>query len=76
MAIKLTNLQVGKKARVLKIDGGMNAKNKLRAMGILPGVDITVVQIIDRGPVVIKNGNTRLAIGRGMAEKVVVDVNG
>ena len=75
MIIKLTNLQAGKKARILKIDGGTGAKSKLQAMGIFPGIDITVVQSMDRGPVVIEAGNTRLAIGRGLAEKVEVEAN-
>jgi len=76
MAIKLTNLKKGKKARVLEIDGGMNAKRKLQAMGIFPSVEVTIVHSIEKGPVVIKAGNTTIAIGRGMAEKVMVDVNG
>lgn len=76
MGIRLTNLKTGKKAKVLKIDGGIGAKSKLQAMGIFPGIDITVVQSMDRGPVVIEAGNTRLAIGRGLAEKVEVDIDG
>lgn len=76
MGIKLTNLKKGKKAKVFKIDGGIGAKSKLQVMGIFPGVDISVIQSVNKGPVVIEAGNTRLAIGRGLAEKVEVDIDG
>jgi ferrous iron transport protein A len=74
--MKLTDLKTGEKAKVLNIEGGIGIKNKLQAMGIFPGIDITVIQQMNRGPVIVEAGNTRLAIGRGMAERVEVKTNG
>ena len=75
MTMKLANLQPGKKAKVTKIDGGIGAKNKLQAMGIFAGVKVVVIQSLHKGPVIIESGNTRIAIGRGLAEKVEVEAN-
>ncbi len=75
MLIKLTNLQAGKKAKVVSINGGVGVKTRLQAMGIFPGVYISVIQSLGKGPVIIEAGNTRLAIGRGMAEKVEIETN-
>jgi len=75
MTTKLINLQPGKEAVVLKIEGGMGIKRKLQAMGIYVGNQIKVIQSLSRGPIIIESGNTRLAIGRGMAEKMEVQIN-
>ncbi|MCX8094119.1 MAG: ferrous iron transport protein A [Candidatus Goldbacteria bacterium] len=75
MAVKLTNLNAGEKARVLKINGRVGIKRRLQAMGIFPGIDIKIIQSISNGPVIIESGNTRIAIGWDMAEKVEVNKN-
>jgi len=75
MTTKLINLQPGKEAVVLKIEGGMGIKRKLQAMGIYVGNQIKVIQSLSSGPIIIESGNTRLAIGRGMAEKIEVQIN-
>ena len=74
MIVKLINLQPGKKAIVSKIEGGMGIKRKLQAMGIYTGNEIKVIQTL-KGPIIIESGNTRIAIGRGMAEKIEVQIN-
>lgn len=75
MIVKLINLQQGKKAIVSKIEGGMGIKRKLQAMGIYAGNEIKIIQSLSRGPIIVESGNTRLAIGRGMAEKIEVEIN-
>lgn len=75
MTRKLINLQSGQKAKVLSVHGGRAIKSRLQAMGIFPGAYITIIQNMNRGPVIIEIFNTRLAIGRGMAEKVEVETN-
>jgi ferrous iron transport protein A len=61
----------GKEFEVVSIEGGVNAFKKLKEMGIYPGVKIKVISV-SNGPVIIGLGNTRIAIGRGIASKIMV----
>jgi len=72
MGKRLSESAQGKSYSVINIAGGRGAVRKLNNMGIVPGTDITVVQLSGSGPIVIEARGTRLAIGRGMAEKVLV----
>jgi ferrous iron transport protein A len=75
LSLKLVEMEAGKPGTVFKILGGICLKRRLEAMGIRPGA--TIVKIAGSplgGPVVIRIGPMRLAIGRGMAAKVMVDV--
>ncbi len=49
--------------------------SKLENMGIKIGSEIKKVsQQLMNGPVVISYGNTRVAVGRGMAQRIMVEV--
>ncbi|MBI4655648.1 MAG: FeoA domain-containing protein [Elusimicrobia bacterium] len=75
MAIPLTDLDRGKTGKVLEISGGRGIRQKLDALGIRTGVKIKKIssQIL-RGPAIVQAGNTKVAIGYGMAGKIIVDV--
>ena len=61
--------------RVVKIEGGAGLVNRLGAMGIRPGRKITKLSsMLMRGPVMVQQGSTRLAIGYGMAGKILVEL--
>ena len=65
----------GQSGKVVAVDGGHGLSTKLEAMGIRPGVKITKVSgQIMRGPVIAKIGSTQVAIGFGMASRVIVDI--
>jgi Fe2+ transport system protein FeoA len=50
-------------------------KKRLEDMGLTPGTEITVVKSAPfRGPVEIKVRGARMAIGRGMAERILVKI--
>jgi ferrous iron transport protein A len=73
--LRLVDMGAGERGTVFKILGGIGLKRRLEAMGIRPGA--TIVKIVGSplgGPVVIRIGTMRLAIGRGMAAQVMVDV--
>ncbi|MCM8774433.1 MAG: ferrous iron transport protein A [Candidatus Omnitrophica bacterium] len=72
--VSLVELEENKKGKVVEILGGMGAYNKLVNMGVCRGKEITKLSHIGlRGPVVIKVGSSRLALGRGLANKVIVE---
>ncbi len=72
--IPLVNLNQGEEGVVVDLLGGRSFKKKLDALGIRIGKEITKISdMVMKGPVTIKIDNTKVAIGRGMAKKIVVD---
>lgn len=68
----LTMLAPGHRARVSEVrESGRGIKRRLTAMGIAPGVEISVLAS-QGGPVLLRVGQNRIAIGRGMAHRVMV----
>ena len=49
-----------------------STSNRLYNLGIVPGARITVISN-DRGPIIIRVGNSKLAMGRGMARAIIVE---
>jgi len=64
---------VGEKVRLENINGGENLIRRLTSMGMTPGVELSVVQD-SGGPLLISVRDTRIALGRGMAQKVMVSL--
>ena len=74
-SISLSNLQTNKKARITSIQGGHGLKKKLRVMGIREGQTIKIVSKQPfRGPLTIEAGGSQMTLGRGMAQKILVEV--
>ncbi|MFC2011334.1 ferrous iron transport protein A [Chloroflexota bacterium] len=74
--IPLSRMQAGQSGRVLQIQGGQNLINRLSALGVRPGQRVTKVNsMLMRGPVTIQVGNAQVAIGFGMANKIVVELD-
>jgi ferrous iron transport protein A len=72
-ATTLINMERGQRATVLQIKGGHGMINRLNALGILPGKKITKVStMFMRGPVTIEVDRAQIAIGFGMAKKIIV----
>ena len=70
---RLTAVKAGSSGTVVAIDGGASLVKRLEALGIRPGVHITKrsSQLL-RGPVTIIVGNSQVAIGHGMAKKILL----
>lgn len=66
----LTLLAPGARARVTLVSGGRMFNQRLAAMGILPGAYVKVVRPNFGGPVLVDVLGTRVALGRGMAQRV------
>ncbi len=79
--IPLTALKNGESAIIVSIDGTgrgqerWGIKKRLMDMGLTPGTKITVVKSVPfHGPIEIIVRDTRLALGRGIAERILVEV--
>ncbi len=58
--------------KVIKINGGTNLIKKLASLGIYEGSEIEKILSYHRGPVIVKVLNSQIAVGRGMAEKIIL----
>ncbi|MBN1388674.1 MAG: ferrous iron transport protein A [Bacteroidales bacterium] len=75
MMIALTNMPVGKKGIIKDIDGGYGITHNLDVMGIHTGIEVTKVsKQWMRGPVTIRIGNNEIALGYGMATRIMVEL--
>lgn len=71
MATTLLKLKNNVSAKVIAIEGGRGFIDKLERLGIREGSAIVKISHAS-GPVVIKTKGVHLAVGRGMAEKIMV----
>jgi len=73
--VTLRQMQSGQSGKVIQVQGGIGLANRLSALGVRPGKKITKVSsMLMRGPVTVQSGNTRMAIGFGMANKIIVEI--
>ena len=72
--ITLTQMQTGHSGVVIQIQGGHGLVNRLNALGIRAGKRITKLSsMIMRGPVTIQVDRAQVAIGFGMARRIIVE---
>lgn len=68
----LINLKPGENAIIVKIGGGRGIKQKLYLRGVLEGSLIRIISC-NPGPVVLEVDRNTVAIGKGMAQKIMVN---
>jgi len=72
-ALPLSMLGMGERARLVSVNAGESLTSRLNAMGLTPGVEVTVIQD-SGGPLLLGVRDSRLALGRGMAQKIFVEL--
>ena len=72
-AVTLSHAVPGKKYRIVKIEGGCRLSGRLCAMGLMPDEIISVYTDSRGGPVCITVKGSRLAIGSGMTERIIIE---
>ena len=71
----LSGLPEGTRATVVGLPSGRRAYGRLVNMGLKIGSEVQVVRnSIGGGPVLVATGLIRLAIGRGMAARILVSI--
>lgn len=70
--IPLAFLQIGQNAVIKEIIGGRCLKRRLKEMGLAKGMIIKILKN-DHGPLILALGNSRVALGFGMARKILVE---
>jgi len=71
-AISLASLAPNEVGIVQYLVGGRGLTSRLATLGFTPGVRVSMVQNFGRGPVIVMVRGTRIALGRGEAQKIIV----
>ena len=67
---------IGKKVRIIDFTGGRRVSYKLRQLGLAPGREVKVLRYAPLGgPVMIDLEGRSIAIGRGIAARVQVEID-
>jgi ferrous iron transport protein A len=73
--IFLDQLAPGVRGFVSKLQGGRGFLSRLASMGVSVGCQIEVLQNPMHGPLLVLVRDTRIALGRGEAAKILVEVS-
>ncbi|MGE5280334.1 MAG: FeoA family protein [Deltaproteobacteria bacterium] len=70
----LNKVKKDHKVTILEVAAGRMANARLSSLGLRPGVMVTKISSFAlRGPVAVRVGRSTVAIGHGMAEKIIVE---
>ncbi|BDH79330.1 MAG TPA: ferrous iron transport protein A [Methanothermobacter sp.] len=73
--ITLKDLKTGERAIVREIIGGIGLRRRLESLNIRVGKKVRKVSSLPfRGPIIIEVDRSKIAIGQGMAGKILVEV--
>ncbi len=70
----LAFLPEGSSAIIVNVRGGRGLMRRLTDLGLTPGIRVRMLRSQGYGPVLIEVRGTRLALGRGVAMKILVKV--
>jgi len=71
----LTELKSGETAIIQELYGGYGFRSRLAALGFTPGAEITMLQNLGHGPIIVTLRSTRIALGRGEAQKILIKLD-
>lgn len=71
--LPLSFLSEGEKGIVAKLNGGRTFMEKMNSMGISPGESIEVLTGTPGQALLVMIGNSRLALGFGLANKIEIE---
>lgn len=72
--LPLSQLPVGVIAKVIQVLGGHGLVNRVACLGFTLGAEVELLQNFGHGPIIAIVRGSRLALGRGEAEQILVRV--
>ncbi|WP_461205384.1 FeoA family protein [Clostridium sp. DL1XJH146] len=69
----LAMVSEGREVVLVKIQQGKKLQKRLQDLGLVNGVRFSVVSNDMRGPFIIKLRDSKLVLGRGVAQKIFVE---
>jgi ferrous iron transport protein A len=74
--LTLAEMRTGQTGTVVGVLGGPGLIRRLDALGIRPGKKVTKLSsALFRGPVILRANSTQVAVGFGMARKIIVELD-
>lgn len=70
--LPLALVRPNREVSLMAVIGGQGLRRRLNDMGLSKGVKFKVIHASVVGPCIISLGNSRLVVGRGMAQKILV----
>jgi Fe2+ transport system protein FeoA len=72
--VRLVNSKEGDRVRIASFEGGAGLHEKLSQYGLFPGDMARVLRIAPfDGPMLLEIGGREIALGRGIAAKIIVE---
>jgi ferrous iron transport protein A len=71
--VHLSSVSTGGSVQILEMQGGHGFLSRLASLGFTPGARLRVVQNYGHGPIIVSLRDTRIALGRGEAQKILVE---
>ena len=72
--ISINQMRAGQSGLIMQLIGGRLLSARLESLGIRPGTRITKISsMLFKGPVTVRFNGTQVALGFGMANKVMVE---
>jgi Fe2+ transport system protein FeoA len=68
----LGSVQSGQSVQISSLEGGHHFLSRLASLGFTPGARLQVIQNYGHGPIIVRLRDTRVALGRGEAERIHV----
>ena len=72
--LPLAMISAGEDVQLVNVVGGRVLRKRLADLGLNPGMNLRVVQVDPQGPMILAVKDSRIALGRGMAQKVMVEL--
>ncbi|MEM3737660.1 MAG: FeoA family protein [Candidatus Bathyarchaeia archaeon] len=77
MEVPLVNMGSHRIGYVKRVEGGYGLQKRVCSLGIRVGKPIRIVTAgLFGGPIVVEIDGCRVALGRGVASKIIVEVDG
>lgn len=74
--MRLLETPKGKTVRIIEYNGGKGVRFKLRQLGLTPGKEVKVLRHAPLGgPLMIDVEGRSIALGRGIAARIKVEIN-
>jgi ferrous iron transport protein A len=74
--LTLAEMKTGQTGTVVGVLGGHGLIRRLDALGIRPGKKVTKISsTLFHGPITLRVNSTQVAVGFGMARKIIVEVD-
>jgi ferrous iron transport protein A len=68
----LSDIAEGTHVQIMQVNAGLGLQTRLAAMRVLPRAKATVIRNMGRGPIILSVRGCRIALGRGLAHKILV----